>query len=136
MLVLAVGVETTPTHEVKPNQREDQILSEQLQRDPKERAEHIMLVDLGRNDLGRVSRPGTVRSGFTFTLPVLSVSAPSHFPAEEATTPAVHSTVRLPMRCPFARTPSASRFSTLVFVRTSTPMRCRCSCARLERSSG
>jgi anthranilate synthase component 1 len=39
---------------------EDEILSEQLQRDPKERAEHIMLVDLGRNDLGRVARPGTV----------------------------------------------------------------------------
>jgi anthranilate synthase component 1 len=39
---------------------EDQVLSEQLQRDPKERAEHVMLVDLGRNDLGRVSRPGTV----------------------------------------------------------------------------
>lgn len=40
--------------------REDALLSEQLQRDPKERAEHVMLVDLGRNDLGRVSRPGTV----------------------------------------------------------------------------
>jgi anthranilate synthase component 1 len=39
---------------------EDQVLSEQLQRDPKERAEHVMLVDLGRNDLGRVARPGTV----------------------------------------------------------------------------
>jgi len=39
---------------------EDQILAEQLQRDPKERAEHVMLVDLGRNDLGRVARPGTV----------------------------------------------------------------------------
>jgi anthranilate synthase component 1 len=39
---------------------EDQILSEELQRDPKERAEHVMLVDLGRNDLGRVSRPGTI----------------------------------------------------------------------------
>jgi len=40
--------------------REDMLLSEELQRDPKERAEHVMLVDLGRNDLGRVSRPGTV----------------------------------------------------------------------------
>jgi anthranilate synthase component I len=40
---------------------EDQLLAEQLQRDPKEKAEHVMLVDLGRNDLGRVSRPGTVR---------------------------------------------------------------------------
>jgi anthranilate synthase component 1 len=40
--------------------REDELLSEQLQRDPKERAEHVMLVDLGRNDIGRVSRPGTV----------------------------------------------------------------------------
>ncbi len=40
--------------------KEDAILAEQLQRDPKERAEHVMLVDLGRNDLGRVARPGTV----------------------------------------------------------------------------
>ncbi len=40
--------------------KEDALLSEQLQRDPKERAEHVMLVDLGRNDLGRVARPGTV----------------------------------------------------------------------------
>jgi anthranilate synthase component 1 len=40
--------------------REDELLAEQLQRDPKERAEHVMLVDLGRNDLGRVARAGTV----------------------------------------------------------------------------
>jgi anthranilate synthase component 1 len=40
--------------------KEDVLLAEQLQRDPKERAEHVMLVDLGRNDLGRVSRAGTV----------------------------------------------------------------------------
>jgi anthranilate synthase component I len=40
--------------------REDELLAEQLQRDPKERAEHVMLVDLGRNDLGRTARPGSV----------------------------------------------------------------------------
>ncbi len=40
--------------------KEDELLAEQLQSDPKERAEHVMLVDLGRNDLGRVARPGTV----------------------------------------------------------------------------
>jgi anthranilate synthase component I len=39
---------------------DDERLAEELKRDPKERAEHVMLVDLGRNDLGRVSRPGTV----------------------------------------------------------------------------
>ena len=39
---------------------EDAALSYSLERDPKERAEHVMLVDLGRNDLGRVARPGTV----------------------------------------------------------------------------
>jgi anthranilate synthase component 1 len=42
------------------DEREDMLLAEQLQRDPKERAEHVMLVDLGRNDIGRVSRAGTV----------------------------------------------------------------------------
>jgi anthranilate synthase component 1 len=39
---------------------EDQAYAEDLIQDEKERAEHIMLVDLGRNDVGRVSIPGTV----------------------------------------------------------------------------
>jgi anthranilate synthase component I len=42
------------------NEAEDRALAEDLLADEKERAEHIMLVDLHRNDIGRVCRPGTV----------------------------------------------------------------------------
>ena len=40
---------------------EDAALEAELLADPKERAEHLMLIDLGRNDVGRVAEPGTVR---------------------------------------------------------------------------
>ena len=40
---------------------EDRALAEELLADPKERAEHVMLIDLGRNDVGRVSEIGSVR---------------------------------------------------------------------------
>ena len=42
------------------NKEEDEALEKELLSDPKERAEHVMLVDLGRNDCGRVARYGTV----------------------------------------------------------------------------
>lgn len=42
------------------NGEEDRRLEEELRADPKERAEHVMLVDLGRNDVGRVATVGTV----------------------------------------------------------------------------
>jgi anthranilate synthase component 1 len=40
---------------------EDRALEAELRADPKERAEHIMLVDLGRNDVGRVAEPGSIK---------------------------------------------------------------------------
>ncbi|MEL7641112.1 MAG: anthranilate synthase component I family protein [Solidesulfovibrio sp.] len=43
------------------NPEHDDRLAEELLADPKERAEHVMLVDLGRNDLGRMAGPGTVK---------------------------------------------------------------------------
>jgi len=48
--------------------RADAALAEELLADPKERAEHVMLVDLGRNDLGRVCDYGTVNVSEFFTI--------------------------------------------------------------------
>lgn len=47
---------------------EDRALAEELLADPKERAEHIMLVDLARNDVGRVARIGSVAIGDLLTV--------------------------------------------------------------------
>ena len=47
---------------------EDAALEADLLADPKERAEHLMLLDLGRNDVGRVCAPGTVRVTESFTV--------------------------------------------------------------------
>lgn len=57
-------VETRPiagTRRRGAGEDEDRELEAELSADEKERAEHVMLVDLGRNDVGRVSRPGTVQ---------------------------------------------------------------------------
>jgi len=47
---------------------EDQALEKDLLEDEKEVAEHVMLVDLGRNDVGRVSKPGTVQPSSLMTI--------------------------------------------------------------------
>jgi anthranilate synthase component I len=57
------NVETRPIAGTYPrgaDEEEDRLAAERLLQDPKERAEHVMLVDLGRNDLGRVCEYGSV----------------------------------------------------------------------------
>lgn len=65
MLVRATAgrIATRPIAGTRPrgaDEAEDRRLAEELLADPKERAEHVMLVDLGRNDVGRVAAPGSV----------------------------------------------------------------------------
>jgi anthranilate synthase component 1 len=66
-MLVRVSGETVTTCPIAGTRRrggdwaEDAILEEELKSDPKERAEHVMLVDLGRNDIGRVAEPGSVR---------------------------------------------------------------------------
>ena len=47
---------------------EDNALEAELLADPKERAEHLMLIDLGRNDVGRISEAGSVKVGEQFVI--------------------------------------------------------------------
>jgi len=57
-------VEYRPIAGTRPrgaNEKEDQALADEMMNDEKERAEHVMLVDLGRNDVGRVSEFGSVK---------------------------------------------------------------------------
>ncbi len=57
-------IETRPIAGTRPrgrDEKEDNQFERELLADPKERAEHIMLVDLARNDLGRVAEIGTVK---------------------------------------------------------------------------
>lgn len=65
MLVRLEGrsIETFPIAGTRPrgkDEREDEELAKELLSDPKERAEHVMLVDLARNDVGKVSKFGSV----------------------------------------------------------------------------
>lgn len=73
LLVRATGglLELRPIAGTRPRgatAAEDEALAQELLADEKERAEHVMLVDLGRNDLGRIAQPGTVRVDATMAV--------------------------------------------------------------------
>ena len=62
--VRGTTVSTRPiagTYPRSPDPEQDRVLSREMLRHPKERAEHVMLIDLERNDLGRICRTGSVQ---------------------------------------------------------------------------
>ena len=64
-------IEVRPIAGTRPRgrtEREDRMLEKELLADPKEKAEHIMLVDLGRNDVGRVAEYGSVKVNELMTI--------------------------------------------------------------------
>jgi anthranilate synthase component I len=64
LTVTGRNVSTRPIAGTRPRGEDaaaDKRIAAELMEDPKERAEHVMLVDLGRNDLGRVCEPGSVQ---------------------------------------------------------------------------
>src|SRR3546814_4062865 len=70
---LVTGVQTcalpiSGTRRRGATEEEDQALEAELLADPKERAEHVMLIDLGRNDLGRISETGSVEVSDSFAV--------------------------------------------------------------------
>jgi anthranilate synthase component 1 len=62
------------------NADEDLVMEAELKSDPKERAEHVMLIDLGRNDVGRIAVPGSVK--VTETMAVERYSHVMHLVSE------------------------------------------------------
>ena len=64
MIVRPIAGTRPRTYDAEKNQR----LARELLADPKERAEHVMLVDLGRNDVGRVCVPGSVKVSEMMTI--------------------------------------------------------------------
>ena len=73
ILVQVKGAQVTirPIAGTRPrgaSEAEDQALEKDLLNDPKERAEHLMLLDLGRNDVGRVAKTGTVNPNEQFII--------------------------------------------------------------------
>ena len=73
ILVQVKGTQVTirPIAGTRPrgaSEAEDQALEKDLLNDPKERAEHLMLLDLGRNDVGRVAKTGTVNPNEQFII--------------------------------------------------------------------
>ena len=113
------------------DEKEDQRLAAELAADPKERAEHIMLVDLGRNDLGRVSEYGSVRverlmfvERYSHVMHLVSSAArPSRDPMWTASTrwPPAFPAGRFPARPKFA--PWKSSTSSSPRAAASTPAR-------------
>ena len=117
-------VSTRPIAGTRPRGEDDAAIAAELLADEKERAEHVMLVDLGRNDLGRVCEHGSVHVERLMEVETYCARDPHRLPGRRhaAARGAARST-RCAASCPPARSPARPKIRAMEIIDELEPVK-------------